>query len=494
MRRLTTPLVALLAWLQVIAPGVSAATYYVDQAHVSASDANAGTSEALPWLTFGRAMQADVVAGDTVYVKNGNYETASATGFNPINAGTSGSPIAYRAYTPPDGIRHAPVLSNTLPPSGVEASKAVIVFTNYTIWDGFRFGQYDSIKVQGTPSTRVVGTVLEELVIEPGPMEPAVCGQGNYAAVFLQLASTTTVRRNRISNVTYTDCDALNAVAVLQYDSDNATIRNNDISGSNTGLSDKENSVNTIFELNYVHDKADGYGIHAQGQDDLIRCGSATACPVTGLRYRNNVFENLDTAISLNLGDVSGSDSDIDAYNNTFVGVRVPWVGGNTAPCCAFYVTDIDVYNNIMVTNGSGASAGYQQIGLTKVIPADWHSNFNLHHYTAGGIRFRVPNGTGPPLFETLATWQARGAGNFDTESIAADPLFIGTPQGPRAYRLSAGSPAAGAGRIGGVPGGDPVNMGAYENGGECIGYPGGCEASSGLTPNPAHFLRSRGT
>ena len=54
----------------------SAATYYVDQSHTKAADANAGTED-LPFKTI-QAAVAKVKPGDTVYVKNGTYrETVS---------------------------------------------------------------------------------------------------------------------------------------------------------------------------------------------------------------------------------------------------------------------------------------------------------------------------------------------------------------------------------------------------------------------------------
>jgi PKD repeat protein len=68
------------------------AGYYIDTANSSASDSNPGT-EALPWKTISKANQT-LVAGDTVYVKAGNYANAIA----PVNSGTASGRITYRAY------------------------------------------------------------------------------------------------------------------------------------------------------------------------------------------------------------------------------------------------------------------------------------------------------------------------------------------------------------------------------------------------------------
>jgi len=52
-----------------VASDARGADYYVDGAHGSASDANAGTEQA-PWLTVQHAADS-VAAGDTVFVKAG---------------------------------------------------------------------------------------------------------------------------------------------------------------------------------------------------------------------------------------------------------------------------------------------------------------------------------------------------------------------------------------------------------------------------------------
>jgi PKD repeat protein len=69
-----------------------AAGYCVDTNNPGASDSNPGT-EALPWKTISKANQT-LVAGDTVYIKSGNYTDQIA----PVNSGTASGRISYRAY------------------------------------------------------------------------------------------------------------------------------------------------------------------------------------------------------------------------------------------------------------------------------------------------------------------------------------------------------------------------------------------------------------
>ena len=66
--------------------------YYVDQNHPSANDQNSGTMDR-PWKTITKANQT-LVAGDTVYIKAGTYNSYIA----PNNSGTSSNRITYRNY------------------------------------------------------------------------------------------------------------------------------------------------------------------------------------------------------------------------------------------------------------------------------------------------------------------------------------------------------------------------------------------------------------
>jgi hypothetical protein len=76
---------------------VQAATYYVHKDHPSASDANAGTSQALPWSTITKA-NTTLVAGDTVYIKAGTYTAGTTNYIAPVNSGTSSTRITYRNF------------------------------------------------------------------------------------------------------------------------------------------------------------------------------------------------------------------------------------------------------------------------------------------------------------------------------------------------------------------------------------------------------------
>jgi hypothetical protein len=417
---------------------VATRTFYVDINHANANDANAGTSEDAPWRTLQRAMQSSVTAGDTVYVKNGTYDAGSGT-FNPANSGTPTAPIAYRAYP-----GHRPLVTK---PGGDPAGGNRMVIGadgtgNYVIWDGFALGPWTNVLVQN-----VNGVILENLIIDKGPSTPTVCGQNSYNGVFVQLANDITIRNTIIRNVTFAGCSAWNAAGIELYDSHNVHIHNNEIYNANLGVSDKENGVSNILELNYIHDIA-GPGVMVTGYV-TSRCGS---CPVQDLMIRNNIFLNVEMGTYLNINDPS-VQRNIDFYNNVVYDARVGFTVYGPIP-------DLDVYNNIFTISGSGA---YSHIGLNAV-PSDWLSNYNTFRVLAGSIRFSV-SGT----YETLPEWQSRG---FDLHSLVSDPLFTGSfpPTSSSAFQLQADSPARNAGRVGGVASGASVHMGAYATGNEIVG------------------------
>jgi hypothetical protein len=78
-----------------VASPALATTYYIDTNNASANDSNAGTSDQ-PWKTISKA-NAALQPGDTVFIKAGDYTTASNTVY-PSNSGTADKPITYKNY------------------------------------------------------------------------------------------------------------------------------------------------------------------------------------------------------------------------------------------------------------------------------------------------------------------------------------------------------------------------------------------------------------
>lgn len=426
-----------------------AAFYYVDQNHPNANDANPGTSETAPWRTLHRAMQASVLAGDTVFVKNGTYSDSSPAisgditpKFNPANSGTPAAPIAFRAYAPPSGPRHTPVVSRNL--TGQDGVNSPVIGSegrDYIIWDGFTLASGTDVRVDSA-----TGVVLENLLIDKGAT-PSTGGIGNYDGIHLQLATNTIVRYNTIRNVYYVNDTHQNAACVKLYDAHNTSIYNNDFSRCNTGIYDKENGVGNVYERNYLHDIG-GDAFLFNGFTATSRCG---VCPVQNNTIRYNVVENVRTGVTFSLSD-SSRDGNMTVYNNTFYNTALGIGMTSALPGMGFY-------NNIITLSAPATDGNHAHVFVRNAtVPDDLLSSYsNFSAPAAPYVGFSV-NWS----IESLLQWQGRG---LDLNSRTDNPLFSGSLSGtppPTAFRLQSVSPLINAGRVGGTPTGSPVNMGAY--------------------------------
>ena len=125
-RRMAATHACLLAVLSLPVFG-TAAEYFVDKNHPSASDSNPGT-EASPWATIGKA-NTTLTAGSTVWIKAGIY----SGGIAPANSGTAANPITYSRYQ-----NQSVVVSNV--------STAVdLLNDNYIRVNGINFTRCDSM-------------------------------------------------------------------------------------------------------------------------------------------------------------------------------------------------------------------------------------------------------------------------------------------------------------------------------------------------------------
>ncbi|MEE4310305.1 MAG: FlgD immunoglobulin-like domain containing protein [candidate division KSB1 bacterium] len=95
----------------------AAGTYYVDQNHTSASDANPGTLNS-PWLTLRHAAKT-LTAGDTVFVRDGIYHEHVC----PERSGNANSPVVYSNYPGEN-----PVIDGT---GVIQSQNAILIDKSY---------------------------------------------------------------------------------------------------------------------------------------------------------------------------------------------------------------------------------------------------------------------------------------------------------------------------------------------------------------------------
>lgn len=455
--------------------------FYVDQQSPNCTDTGTGTLESQPWCTLHRATDgvpsreqggiagtfAPVMAGDTVYVKNGTYtdttpavESDISIKFQPTNSGTASAPLAFRAYTPATGPRHRPLVArNLVPPApGVSTVNSPVIGTaggqNYIIWDGFATAPRTDIGIRNC-----TGCIVENMLIDKGAF-PDPGALGNYTGIFMEGTADVIIRNNTIRNVFFLNRTDPNAACIKMYDNTRVHIHNNLLQNCNTGIHDKRNGVNDLYEFNYIKDMTTG----ALGFATFVEpsCG---ACMVEGNVFRYNVVNNA----GFRTVHVPGASNirNIQIYNNTFYGGAGNRLGmrmENTTP------PGLALYNNIIMRDPSATGGVYGHEAYGPSGPsADLLSNYNLFWgLTSANAVFSPVEGSG--ITETLTQWQVRG---FDGNSSVSDPQFVGpisSTASVDAFRLQSSSPAQGAGRVGGIATGAAVNIGAYATGSEIIG------------------------
>jgi hypothetical protein len=105
---------------------ITGTAYYVDS--VAGSDGNPGTSEDLPWQTFGPVDDRDFQPGDGVFFKRGSVWTET---LRIDDSGSEGSPIVFAAY----GEGDRPVVST--PGWGHDWSNCIYIDASWTVVQDF---------------------------------------------------------------------------------------------------------------------------------------------------------------------------------------------------------------------------------------------------------------------------------------------------------------------------------------------------------------------
>lgn len=454
---------------------VDAATYYVDQTHDSANDANAGTSEALPWKTLHRAVDGistresggsggpytPVVAGDTVYVKNGTYadivpasDITVSIKYNPVNTGTASAPIALRAYTPSSGPRHRPLVTRLLS-SNPETNPVFGSWgRSYIIWDGISSGTGAYVRFNDCQ-----GCVLENSLIERGPGS----GSGNYDGVWIENSVEVIIRNNVVRNSYSIDNQSGNGSCIKLWNNQGVNIHHNDISRCQTGIYNKSGGLSNIFEYNYI------FEILGTQNNPGIRIVNTYDLPSSDNVVRYNVIVSAQRGIYA----LDRLTRNLQIYNNTIYDVSAGVVA-DPAPSGS---PSMRVYNNAIVRRDTTGSDQAHHVYNDWAhpdpdVPPDLLSNYSsFFGLSSAQARFAPYIGAG--AIESLTQWQARG---YDLTAIVADPLFVGPLTSPfpaTVFKLQGGSPLVNAGRVGGVDGGAAVNIGAYPTGNETIGNGG---------------------
>ncbi|NOY89805.1 MAG: hypothetical protein GXP55_01255 [Deltaproteobacteria bacterium] len=287
-------------------------------------------------------------------------------------------------------------------------------------------------------------------------------GVDNIAAVRLDWADGAIVRENilhdtyssRLDSNPLTDEPYGLASGIHGYRPTRSQIYNNEIYNVKKGVFEKQSHPDltpghTIY-WNRIHDVA--------GPAFELGLIGSSAAPNRDDKFYENIIERSGSIIAVITGESNAQPDGLLVRNNTAVDV--------TSFFAMTPVTNVEIYNNIVVGSVSGVMVGVDE-------RAPWTSGItyidNNCYYTGGVTKF-ITGWYGSEMreYDSLGSWQTAFSSGLsastlsadpDLNSIDEDPAFVGAGD----YHLQAGSPAAGAGR-------DGVDMGAYRTGTERIG------------------------
>lgn len=394
----------------------------------------------------GRTAVENAVAGDIVYFRGGTYDpaanpVASWTNasntlkyehlpWNPANSGTSTNPITFMAYPGETPIFLDNIYGGTIG----------VVGRDWIIWDGFTGTIVDS------PNNVIAYAYFQDATnctIRNSNFSGVLKNtHQNAALIFLLNNRNILIENNRLHDMNDDGVaggeEAVNAAAILSFNTTGMIVKNNDIYNNYLGIWDKDTEANNVYYQNHI------YG----GSTTTTRCQ-------VGIQIREALQE-------------FGAASNQQAYNNVIRNCRIGiWSSyDNTSIASPKY------YNNVIIYSGTGADAGIDlSVGTTS---AEVYNNIidgysvPFRFYAPASTRVSYANqnsffnsssmswrlGFSSPSYTSLSAWTT--ATTFDANSITTNPMFVnasGTV--PVDFKLATGSPAIGTGRNG-------VDMGAY--------------------------------
>ena len=418
--------------------------YYISP---TGSDSNSGT-RAAPWAISALGTKAQI-SGRRVGLLDGTYVASSTDAERPGIlvgfGGTAGAPTIIEAVNPRQAII-----------TGYNGSRYVglqgLIGVNGASYVTFRGLRVTNGVCKGFAIWNSSNIIVENSEVSNFRLAryPGYTAMGdNTEGVRIEGSSDVTIRNCQLFDVA-NGADNWNGSLVKTYATNRTVIEYCDFSDAYAGHYDKSASPqNTTIRNCYFHD------IH------WPLCGFDQVSTGTHRIY-NNVIEG---AVAITMVGDGSANCAIEVYNNTVFGTTATDGIWNLNAGGAL----LKFYNNIVYH--PGVSATYHgDLFTTSAAPV-----INYNCYTPGAIRIDSESD-----HTTLASWQSTGR---DTNSIQANPAFVGDGTGASRFKLSASSPCRDAGRIGGLASGAVTDIGAWQDGVTQIG----CDftANVGVAPNP---------
>jgi len=404
-----------LAFLVVASLGstASAATYYVA---TNGDDSNPGT-EALPWATITKAAST-LVAGDTVYVKEGTYSEI----VSPVNSGTEGNYITYAAY-----------------PGHTVINDLNGVSTNF--WDaGFVTTGKSYIKVSGFQIKNCTGGF--GLLAQENSHH--IIFENNYtyntynSGIGAWYSNDIIIDNNEVElacNDGYQEC-------ISSDNSYNVEITNNHIhhsgpgSKGGEGIDVKYGSHDVLVKGNYVHDinrlgiytdswRAHTYNITIDSNvvHDCIHYGFAIAAEKGVLLSEVTLINNI-------------------SYHNKHAGFAVgDWDGGQAHP-----MENISCINNTFYNNGWTVEEGGQDwgCGIDIMEPKGLKNLVIRNNIISDNLSATIVDSNGTSEVHVdhnlIDGYAGHPEENIGTDYVMGDPLFVDPENND--LHIQSGSPA----------------------------------------------------
>jgi len=343
---------------------ISSPTYFVA---IDGNDYNPGT-ESQPWRTITKAVNV-AVAGDTVYVKEGNYNEKITVN----NSGSPGNFITFMAYP-----GHTVTIDGTgLSIPGWEGlveirGKSYINISGFRIVNSTWAGVFVTMGYYGEKSSYI--TIEKNYIYN-------TYGSG----ILMQWGNNYIIDNNEIELA----CNAPSNIRVeeiisIQNHVDTFEVRNNYIHDGGLpqfggeGIDAKWNVSNGKIYNNHIHDVR-GIGIYIDswvgswywGDYSQIGNGYARDIDVFSNRVYNVTLGEYGTGLAIS-AETGGIVERINVYNNIiynngFNGIMIPAYSGLNSP--VGLITNVSVINNVFYNNlEGGADIGYWPTSLNNVI------------------------------------------------------------------------------------------------------------------------------
>lgn len=451
-----------------------AINYYVSP---SGNDTNAGTSIALAWQTFQKALNS-ATAGSTVYILAGTYNEKTILGVS----GVAGNPIVFRNYNTDTVI---------IDGTGITSQDEILAITNksHVTFQGLIFqnsigNNSIGIFAQGICDGIIFkGNTIRQIFFSSNPAAPVNSNTNANPFLFWGTDASTPISNLMIdSNFIYNCRTGFSEALALNGNISGFEIKNNVVHDiTNIGIDiighygecpnpANDQARNGIIKWNTVYNCVSAYatsgGIYVDGGRDLViennicyqnGWGIEVGCEIAGkttsnVTVRNNLlYDNTESGLAYGGYDYpanSGKITNCVFTNNTIFSNDNTNTGNGEV--VLNYSENCDFKNNIVYVSANNFALTH-----SVATPVNLTLDYNLYYSASGisNIEF-LYNNIG---YTGFASYQS--ATGKDVNSIFGNPNFVNAFLPNPDLHITSSSPAIEAGDPAFVAGAGEVDM-----------------------------------